>query len=204
MWDESSLTATQRLVGPVFEHRDSLAPIDDQLLGYVLKTARLAQVANYIDQAARMAGTSGLEADALRGVAKRLDRLAPHAQACFPMSIVHGDLSHHNIVRNADGDAFLIDFDRSFEASAYYDFIRLGLRGGFEGSSRYVIAINEHLMPQARFSHDEALRYALAFFVLDNILYLGQQQSIVSSSKAFTQRAIVRALQAPWEVGLAR
>ena len=95
---------------------------------------------------------------------------------------------------------FLIDFDRSFEASAYYDFVSAGLSPYGFGPERlaksreYVEAINQHLMPETVISRDDALEYALALFVLDCIVYLNQQ-SVWTSSTSF-RRKVLRALRA--------
>jgi hypothetical protein len=198
--DESKLLAVQPLVGAMFRHADSLSPIDSQLLGYVVKTARLHRVAEYVARVAQVVGLSPLEADAFGLARERLRRLAPLDTMQVPMTVVHGDLSRQNIVRNGDGDAFLIDFDRSFEASAYYDFVSAGLSpNGFgpeklDTSREYVDAINRRLMPETVISRDDALQYALALFVLDSIVYLNQQSS-GASSKSFRRR-VLRALRA--------
>ena len=198
--DESKLLAEQPLVGTMFRHAESLSPIDSQLLGYVLRTASLCGAAEYVARVAQVVGSSGLEAEAFGLARERLERLAPLDAMQVPMAVVHGDLSRQNIVRNGDGDAFLIDFDRSFEASAYYDFVSAGLSpNGFgpeklDKSREYVEAINRRLMPETVISRDDALEYALALFVLDSIVYLNQR-SVGTSSKSFRRR-VLRAMQA--------
>jgi len=197
--DQSELGAEQPLVGPMFRHADSLAPIDAQLLDYVLNTARLHRAVEYVARVAAMVGShDGPEAEAFGLARARLDRLVPPDTAQFPATIVHGDLSRQNIVRGENGEAFLIDFDRAFEASAYYDFVFAGLfTNGFGlGKTReYAVAINERLMPDTPVARDEALEYALALFVLDNIVYLNQPH-VGTSSKALTRKVMFRALRA--------
>ena len=198
--DEAKLLAEQPLVGTMFRHAESLSPIDSQLLGYVLRTARLCRATEYVARVAQVTGSSGLETDAFGLARERLARLAPLDAIQVPMTIVHGDLSRQNIIRNEDGDAFLIDFDRSFEASAYYDFVSAGLSpNGFgpeqlEKSRECVVAINQRLMPESVVSRNDALEYALALFVLDNIVYLNQH--VGTSSKAFTHKVMLRGLRA--------
>ena len=198
--DQPRLLAEQPLIGTMFRHAASLSPIDAQLLDYVVNTASVHRVAEYVARVALMAGSRGPEAEAFGLATARLRRLAPLEALQFPMALMHGDLSRQNIVWNEDGDAFLIDFDRSFEASAYYDFVYAGLSpNGFgpeqlETSRNYVVAINERLMPETVVSRDDALEFALALFVVDNIVYLNQQH-VGTSSKAFTRKVMSRALR---------
>ena len=199
--DRTRLVAKQPLIGTMFRHAASLSPIDAQLLDYVVSTASLHRAGEYVARVAQMAGSRGPEAEAFGLATGRLRRLAPLEAMQFPMAIMHGDLSRQNIVGNEDGDAFLIDFDRAFEASVYYDFVYAGLSpNGFgpeqlEKSREYVMAINERLMPETVVARDDALEYALALFVLDNIVYLNQQY-VGTSSKAFTRKVMSRALRA--------
>jgi hypothetical protein len=196
--DESRLLAEQPFIGSILRHADTLSPIDAQLLEYVVQTARPCTTADYVARVARIAGSSGPEADAFGTASRRLARFVPQAIAQFPTTVVHGDLSRQNILRHDDGKAYLIDFDRSFEASAYYDFVFAGLftaAFGLENARRCVAAINERLVPAIALTPDDALEYALALFVLDNIVYLSQQRA-EATDKAFTRKVMSLALRA--------
>ena len=196
--DQARLLVEQPLIGTMFRHADTLSPIDAQLLDYVVMTARLCRAADHIARVGRLIGPSGPEADAFEVASRRLARLALLEAAQVPTTIVHGDLSRQNILRTGEGEAFLIDFDRSFEASAYYDFVYSGLvnaSSGLKKTREYVAAINRRLMLERAVAPNDALSYALALFVLDNIVYV-RQPHVQTSSKALTRKMISRALRA--------
>jgi Ser/Thr protein kinase RdoA (MazF antagonist) len=87
----------------------------------------------------------------------------------IPMVQAHGDLSRGNILSGDNGSPYLIDLDRSFEATAYFDVMyyaqveRLGSRKTVHFLRQATAASAARSEP----FESDPLRWAKAMFIMD-------------------------------------
>jgi hypothetical protein len=173
MVNPSAKSAVQDLKGrPVVAKHFNSTKILGSLQSYVTKESVLKPLEiRFNEDLIRERAVS----EALRQAENVISRLKNGANALFPYCIVHGDLTLNNILLY-DQAYFLIDFERCFEASAYYDFIYLWLNSNVlrqEEAMQIVTSINQKY-DHSDLSAKEGLKLALALFVYDNLNYIGQ------------------------------
>jgi len=90
-----------------------------------------------------------------------------------PSCEAHGDLSEYNILWNG-ANYYLIDFDRSFEATVFYDYVYFWLTASVSNKAMLLEKIYELASSFSVPSTDkrEILRFVLYLFIIDNLRYL--------------------------------
>ena len=165
--DNNSLV--QRLVGVPGDHMVDFNPVDGQMLDYVLKAAEMRPIER------EKADHLPIEIRELVDFAEQQlkktfwvhNNQAPHV-------LVHGDLNPFNLLRE-DNKTWLIDFDRTFEASAYYDFVYVWLNKYDRSTDKLkhrIRTINDTFFGENIMADTVALNLALALFVFDNIRFI--------------------------------
>jgi hypothetical protein len=170
----------QRLVGIPGDHSVDFNPVDDQMMSYVLKAAALKSIGR------EKADHLPIEIRELVDFAEQQikksfwvhNNQAPHV-------LVHGDLNPYNLLRE-DDKTWLIDFDRTFEASAYYDFVYVWLNKydrSTEKLKNRIRTINDKFYGENIMSDTVALNLALALFVYDNIRFIDRHCDTIKDAR---------------------
>jgi hypothetical protein len=171
---------TQKIVGRLGEHASDLSPIDDQLLRYVTTSSHMKPF-----QIHKNDGLSVNTKSIIELAEQHLKKsFWVHNNIC-PQILVHGDLSPYNIIR-ADDKSYLIDYDRSFVASSYYDFVYVWLNkydrslGKLKARIRKIndMYYGENLIPESI-----ALDLALSHFVIDNVKFINERCETLNEAR---------------------
>jgi hypothetical protein len=173
--DADNWVAEQDIVGTAFlECSPSVAPIDDQLLLYLEHASVLVDVHEYTEGALRnLDGLEGLfDWRMLDIVVGGLKRLMPQGYSGLPTAMVHGDFAARNIVRDSTGTAYIIDFDRAFEAASYYDFVYAWLDGSYTRQNVEVAVDRIDRRLGLDRPRGMSVACAMGAFIIDNIRYL--------------------------------
>ncbi|HAC14423.1 MAG TPA: hypothetical protein DCE78_00545, partial [Bacteroidetes bacterium] len=102
-----------------------------------------------------------------------------------PYTIVHGDVNPYNLL-HSEGQTWLIDFDRTFEATAYYDFIYLWINKydrDTEKLKNRIREINNKFYGENVVPDTVGLSLALAFFVYDNIRFINTRCETIRDAR---------------------
>lgn len=173
-------SVTQYIVGLLGEHATELDPIDDQLFQYVLNSSHMKLFQIYKND--------GLGVD----TKSIIETAEQHLKKSFwvhnnmsPQLLVHGDLSPYNIIQDGE-KSYLIDFDRSFVASAYYDFVYVWLNkydrnlGKLKNRVRQIndVYYGENMVPESI-----ALDVAISHFVMDNVRFINERCETLNEAR---------------------
>lgn len=160
-------SVTQNLIKTVPINRDAIELVVEDLNGYYQNSntkinylSEIESIKNELNQHPEMASYT-LNAKLRKWLEKT------------PYCYVHGDLSEHNILWNG-ANYYLIDFDRSFEASVFYDYVYLWLTtSDFNRSlmiEKILMLADTFKVPE--YDKKELLRFLLYLFIVDNYRYL--------------------------------
>lgn len=170
--DPNHKSIMQNIVGRLGEHATELGPIDDQLMDYVTTAAHMKPF--------QIHKNDGLGVDTKSIIETAEQHLKKsfwvHNNIC-PQLLVHGDLSPFNIIRDGD-KSYLIDFDRSFVASAYYDFVYVWLNKYDRSLGKLkdrIRTINETYYGKNVIPEPIALDLAISHFVMDNVKFINER-----------------------------
>jgi hypothetical protein len=177
--DESQGLAGQPILPNAFSsHKNDLTPLDAQLFLCARENAVPDYIGTHYYGIEGTAASFGLQEACFKALIT-LEGRCGDWRKLVPLTIVHGDLTRWNVLRESDTGAWLIDFDRAFYASAFYDFIYAWIAdGGYDrGQARQVtVSLAQALgfasdLPAARI-----LEVGVALFILDNLIYLKHAQ----------------------------
>lgn len=112
-----------------------------------------------------------------------------------PTCEVHGDLSEHNILWNG-ANYYLIDFDRSFKATVFYDYMYFWLTASDSNQSLMLEKIYDlaHRYNVPGNNRKEVLQFLLYLFIVDNYRYL-KLSGNESRVSVYTQVLIKKGLE---------
>jgi hypothetical protein len=175
-----SKSVTQNIVGMLGEHATELNPIDKQMLEYVLTSSHMKPFQTYKHDGLGMDTKTIIEA-AEQHLKKSF---LVHNNMC-PQLLVHGDLSPFNIIRDGK-KSYLIDFDRSFVASAYYDFVYVWLNKYDRNLSKLkdrIRKINDVYYGKNMVPESIALDLAISHFVMDNVRFINERCDTLNEAR---------------------
>jgi len=163
----------QRIVGQPGVHEHELRPIEKQLIRYVQQTAGLCEV-DFPDRS----NLPDKMQESLVIARKHFENYRSRHKNQFPKVKVHGDFTPLNILREGE-NAWLTDFERSFEASGYFDFVYAWATKHDPNLDSLQVRINEiskTFYGENTFLDQESLDIALALFVFDIVRFLEQHR----------------------------
>lgn len=178
--DRDKHMLVQELVGIPGEHIVDFNPVDDQMMDYVLRSAEMKTI--MLQKPVNLPIEIQELADFAEQQIKR--NFWVHNNKA-PYGIVHGDLNPMNLIRD-QGKTWLIDFDRTFEASVYYDFIYVWLNKYDRSTDKLktrIRMINDRFYGENIMTDSVALNLALALFVYDNIRFIEQHCDTVKDAR---------------------
>ena len=178
--NDSENSLTQKLIGTPGHHIRKFHPIDEEILSYVLKTGKLKTI--------QFSNSNHLPAE----IVELADMADQQIRKNFwihnneaPYTLVHGDLNPQNLLHH-DNKIWLIDFDRAFDASVYYDFIYLWINKydrDTELLKNRIKTINNHFYGENVVPDTVGLSLALAFFVYDNIHFINTRCETIRDAR---------------------
>lgn len=199
--DFDHLVSSQAILGTPLAFAETLKPIVISLKRYSQRVAVEASLEDRSATARSIASYIGLSY-VLDLIDHIIRCLATQHLGYVPVARVHGDLSPFNVVSDAS-EFYLIDFERSFVASIWYDLVYIDVLKydtsmlGLEMACDLV----QTFFPQ--FSPSEAYVFALSTFILDNLVFMKEREFDETSSTHtmdVIRRAFIR-LQAQRSVG---
>lgn len=151
-------------------------PIVEQLVNCVAETASPENAEAYLTaaEAASAAISAELGFDPWSFAAGQLDRRYSVWRDSLRFALAHGDISSGNIITAPGGQPALIDFDRAFRASIYYDvmFAFVGSRlCDADRAANFVDTLTRRVNGLASAQAID-LRTALLLFIIDNLFYI--------------------------------
>lgn len=186
-------SVTQNIVGLLGEHATELSPIDDQLMKYVLTSSHMKLFQIYKNDGL------GIDTKSIIETAEQ------HLKKSFwvhnnmsPQLLVHGDLLPQNIIRNGE-KSYLIDFDRSFVASAYYDFVYIWLNKydrSLDKLKDRIRKINDVYYGENMVPESIALDLAISHFIMDNVKFINERCETLNDARYIIY--ILNRLKARW------
>jgi hypothetical protein len=178
--NENHLIAEQKLIGSVGHHPETLKPFDDELLMYTLRTGKL-----------KLYDLPRVQINDIK-LKEVIDMAFNQINSTFwlhnnkvPQVYVHGDLSPYNIIRSPEQD-YLIDFDRSIDASAYYDFVYVWVNQYDRNTSKLrqrIKKINQKFYGEYVIPDKISLDLAISFFIMDVLHYMNLRCSSNQSNR---------------------
>lgn len=191
--DEAKGLAGQPLFPQAFSsHGNGLAPLDAQLLVCARENAVPDHEGTHYHGVEGTAASCCLQEACTKALAT-LDALCGDWRKLVPLTLAHGDLTRWNVLRASDSDAWLIDFDRSFRASVFYDFVYAWIAdGGYnrQQAQQATFRLAQALGFVSDLPPTQILEVAIALFILDNLVYLEKTQGRPGS---YTFRLVRRA-----------
>lgn len=178
--DLRTLRMSQQMVGVFLKN---YASYDDIVA--VLLRAHTNYVCDYADKkdyetsCRVMLDKVGLSDELLSGcsdiIENKLNGYLRKEDLTVPQVLAHGDPSRYNVLRSYDHRCYLNDYDRSFVASIYYDFVYMFINNADFGKTRLVNA--------AKMLHDvvgfnrsldgrSIYEFAILLFIHDAIKYI--------------------------------
>lgn len=192
--NENDLIAEQKLIGSVGHHPETLAPFDDDILKYTLRTADF-----------KVYDLPRVQINDIK-LKEVIDMAFSKINSTFwlhnnkvPQVYVHGDLSPYNILRSG-GKEYLIDFDRSIDASAYYDFVYVWVNQYDRSTSKLhqrIKKINQKFYGDYVIPDMISLDLAISFFIMDVLHYMNSRCSGIQSNRY--QIFLLNRVKEKWE-----